>query len=261
MSRFFFSIITASTLFLGISTKGQAGIQPADLGPLKHIKDASKELQKAAKAVVRIKLESGEAGTGFFISQNGFMVTNAHVVGPSNCSREGCYLEIDHDLAVGSETREEVVFALPLATFPLLDATILQLRVINKDYKPTATPGTIRVSNRHGRPIETPEYLRFSTKIPGQLKDGTSYVIGHPFAGLKRWNEGETFQMDGDWCTSTHCAAPGNSGSPIVDSKGLLTGLIHRSGSSMEGVLDLNQLAHISQGFRYRQDPVRDGRP
>lgn len=60
---------------------------------LKNMSEAPPKIREASEAVVKIA-----AGTGFFISTEGLLMTNNHVLGATNCALQGCHVDLHFDL-------------------------------------------------------------------------------------------------------------------------------------------------------------------
>jgi len=80
-----------------------------------NISDAPAPIQTAAQAVVRVHT-AGAYATGSFISPNGILLTNNHVLGVEVCPQEGCYAQITlmHQLHAPPQD-PQTVFLVPLA--------------------------------------------------------------------------------------------------------------------------------------------------
>ncbi len=192
-------------------------------GPLKEMKEAPKAISESSKAVVRIHTRDEAFGTGFFIAPNGFLVTNAHVVGPANCTREGCFVELDLQLEHGQRPETKEVVLVPKYTDSIQDLSIFSV------FDPSE-------GDFPGKPFQAPEGLSFA-----ENSNATEdlYLVGHPFAGLKRWSVGTTVRQEGDWKHTNHCVPSGNSGSPVLNPLGQISGFVHRARDAGEETLDL----------------------
>ncbi|MBY0370706.1 serine protease [bacterium] len=200
---------------------------PTGLGSLKTMPEAPEAIRQAAKAIVRLSTADMGSGTGFFLAGSSQFVTNAHVVGPENCTLEGCYADIDFDFEHGAKAKEVEVFLVPKLHVAELDLTVFEA------YKPSdKSPIAEKFVPPHGLELATDEVKPETDLI----------VVGHPYGGLKRWNQSRMYLKNGDWCASGNCAAPGNSGSPVLDAQGRVAGLLHRTKESSDGVYDLAAL-------------------
>ena len=73
---------------------------------LKHIEAAPEVVREAAKAVVRINNNA----TAFFVSNDGLLLTNNHVLGELDCALEGCSVRLDFDYQKGLNFFSEKYF-------------------------------------------------------------------------------------------------------------------------------------------------------
>lgn len=193
-------------------------------GPLKEMKDAPNAIFESSTAIVRIHSRDESFGTGFFIAPSGYLVTNAHVVGPDNCTREGCFVELDLQLEHGKKPETKEVFLVPKYTDPIQDLSIFSV------FDPTE-------GKFPGKPFKGPTGLAFAET--GDSSEDL-YIVGHPFAGLKRWSVGTTVRQEGCWIHTNHCVPSGNSGSPVLNARGQITGFVHRARDAGEETLDLS---------------------
>ncbi len=174
--------------------------------------DAPLPIANAAKAVVRV----AEHGTGFFVSDDGILVTNNHVLGVSECIRSGCYVKIDFDFEVGQDNGEtKTFFAEPLLLDVPLDLAAYQIKEVDADGKVLD-----KISTRH--------FLEFTDRTAASLLDEEVYVVGHPNANLKKWMTAKVFKDVGSWFYIDSLVLGGNSGSPVLDKEGNVVGLLHR---------------------------------
>jgi hypothetical protein len=192
-------------------------------GPLKEMKTAPSAIARSSRAVVRIQSRNEAFGTGFFIAPNGFLVTNAHVVGPENCTREGCYVKLDLQLDHEQTPETKEVFLVPKYTDSIQDLSIFSVFDPSEGKFP-------------GKPFQGPEGLTFAE---GTSATGGLYLAGHPFAGLKRWSVGTAVRQEGYWTHTDHFVPSGNSGSPILNDQGHISGFVHRARDAGEETLDL----------------------
>ncbi len=219
----------ACLLFIGFTSVGLASQNDA-LFPLQPMPLAPPAISKAGKAVVRISTVLGELGTGFFI-EGGLFATNEHVIGPDNCTREGCYFDIDLNYQHGSKSKKVEVYAVPLVVASQSDVTILEL-YLPEEGKPKAAR------------FVSPAELSFATQGPSLNEP--LFIVGHSFGGLKRWSQSKAFRQMGDWCSSEHVCPPGNSGSPVLTEEGKLAGIVHRASNTGREIQDLTSARHIA---------------
>jgi hypothetical protein len=179
---------------------------------------APRAMQTAARAVVLIGT-SGELATGSFISPNGILLTNNHVLGVGICPIEGCTAQItfNDQLHQDPPPAAQTVFVVPLAVDIGLDMAVVQTY---------ASPG--------GAPLQTPDYLTLDSRDPASLLGTHVNIVGHPDGHLAKWSAGEVVDSSGEWITFSAYALPGNSGSPILDDQGHMVGILHRGPSAQD---------------------------
>jgi S1-C subfamily serine protease len=134
-------------------------------------------------------------GTGFFVSQNGFVVTNAHVV-------DGC------DTVQVSGTLSK-----PITAAVTMRDVADDLALIKTDSKPSVF-ASLRPGVRLGESISA-----FGYPLTGILATGGNFTTGNvsALAGLR--NEAKYLQI-------TAPIQPGNSGGPVLDQKGDVVGVV-----------------------------------
>lgn len=198
-----------------VFTAGCESNQPLiDLPRFNDITSASAAIKKAARAVVRIQV-GGSFGTGSFISEDGLLMTNNHVLGAPACPIEGCSIELTFLHQRGEQDSPYSVFAVPVTVDEGLDLAIVQIYSTRFDVS--------------GGKFETPDYLTWNRKSASALVGGHVVVVGHPEARLKKWTDGIVYDVLGDWFSSSAYILPGDSGSPVLDDSGRIVGLIHHS--------------------------------
>jgi V8-like Glu-specific endopeptidase len=180
---------------------------------LKNFQQAPATIQEAARAVVRIGT-AASAGTGSFISGEGLLLTNNHVLGTSSaaCPEEGCFVYLSWDLELGKSFKTLEVFVEPINRSITLDLSLLQI-------------WTDRTKTKK---LSTPFFLSLDS-TPAQNEIGKElFAIGHPGAHLKKWVAGKVFEANGRWLWSQHYLLPGMSGGPLLSAEGKLVGIVHR---------------------------------
>lgn len=191
----------------------------ADLPRLHDVERGSALIREVAKAVVRLRHPAGAVGTGSFISEDGLLLTNDHVLGSEQCAREGCWISVAFAHQRGSwSLGPRELFAVPVHADVGLDMVALQL------YE----------DERQEARLPTPNFLRLEPRSASELIGERVTVVGHPLGRLKKWSEGLVIDADGDWFESTLFTLPGSSGSPIVDAQGRLVGLLHRGAEGFD---------------------------
>jgi hypothetical protein len=178
--------------------------------------EAPEPIRAAAQAVVRIQTATGVA-TGVFLSKDGRLLTNNHVLGVSVCPREGCYARFTFGHERGSPWKAPVdVFVTPLHVDVGLDMAVVQAFSVDASGQP-------------GDKLVAPRSLTLKPRDAASLVDTHVHVIGHPHGRLKKWTSGDVVDLDGLWFRATAAALPGNSGSPVLDDDGHIVGLLHRA--------------------------------
>jgi len=191
---------------------------PAFEVPALHdLTDAPEAIQRAAQAVVRIR-SAQSFGTGAFISATGRLMTNDHVLGATVCPVEGCWVELSFDHQRGEAPSDaRLVRVVPEHVDVGLDMAILQVY-------------------EDGQKLSTPHFLSFASKAPSAMVGGHVRFVGHPHGRLKKWSDGAVVSASGAWFESTAFSLPGMSGSPVLDERGQIVGLLHRGGGSLDSV-------------------------
>jgi hypothetical protein len=180
-------------------------------------------IRTAAQAVVRIRT-ADEYATGSFVSANGLLLTNNHVLGVAICPIEGCFAQIteSYQRGVTPVSEPQTVFVVPVAVDVGLDMALVQ-----------AYTGPDRTQM-----FSSPNYLTISSRDPTALQGLHINVIGHPEGHLKKWSPGEIVDATGEWVDSSAYILPGNSGSPFLDDEGQMVGLVHRGPSEQDLITD-----------------------
>ncbi len=225
--RFFFLSLTALPLMaMGCSSSDAVSPSIAEFSAFKDITTAPLAVRTSAAAVVRISMATLR-GTGSFISADGLLLTNNHVLGTDVCAREGCYAELDADYQRSSTSSQNLkVFVEPQFIDIGLDVAILQVFSLGAD-------GT------KGAKLTSPASLEMNRKSALDLVGSPIWVVGHPNGRLKKWTKGDVVSTDGEWFESTAFSLPGSSGSPALDADGKVVGILHR-GSGDDSLITAN---------------------
>jgi V8-like Glu-specific endopeptidase len=205
-----------------------------EIARLKYMDEAPAAIAQAGKAVVEIEMANG-GGTGFFMSEDGLLATNHHVVPPEDCPANGCFLTLKRNyVGKGVAADMGIYFLTPVLTLTEYDITILQV---------WAAPP----KERHLEPttkLKTPDFIKAGTST--SAVGDTIYVVGHPALGVQRWTSGKLHKKSGDWRGADVMVLSGMSGSPILNEAGEVKGIVHRSiADAGHSALDLNQLRGV----------------
>jgi hypothetical protein len=194
---------------LGCSSSDGSG---ATVPYFKDPSDAPAPIRTAARAVVRIQV-GDEFASGSFISPDGLLLTNNHVLGVGVCPVEGCFAQLTWTFERHSPSRPpQTIYVVPKAVDVGLDMAIVQTRA----------------DGPAGAPLTTPDYLTIDSREAGGLHGAHVHVVGHPEGSLKKWTQGDVVDSKGDWIWTTAFVLPGDSGSPILDDHGHIVGIVHR---------------------------------
>ena len=162
-------------------------------------------------------------GTGFLVDAKGYLVTNAHVI------ENAKYIAVQN--SEGKDLRAEVVFK---------DDTrdIAILKIVDKAFKsPTAIPyGIKKTSGDIAEPIFSLGYPR---------KD---IVYGEGYLAAKTGYEGDTLAVQ-----ISITANSGNSGSPIINRKGEIIGVLNARQTTAEGTVFAVQSKYIHEALSQLQ--------
>ncbi len=177
---------------------------PVDDGPAldAYSSSVTGAFQTAGPAVVHVARAGGRedgSGSGFFITPDGFLVTNSHVVG------RGTTFEIT--LATG-----ESVPGYPVGNDPFTDLALLQVRLDHQlPHLEFSSSETLRVGQMA---IAIGSPLGFQQTV-------TAGVI----SALGRSLRAESGRLIDDVIQTDASLNPGNSGGPLVDSRGRVIGV------------------------------------
>jgi hypothetical protein len=217
-------LVAGALLLCGCSS--HAGAPSSGDYQFQDISSASPAIQTAAEAVVLVTMP-GWRGTGSFISADGQLLTNNHILGTGACPIEGCFAQLTWDYQRGSTLQKpKTVFVIPKAVDVGLDMALMQV-----------------LTDQGGDPLSTPSHLTVDAHDATSLVGAHVTVVGHPQGGLKKWSAGEVIDSDGNWITTSAFLLPGSSGSPMLDDSGHLVGLMHRvsTGDELETNAGVNE--------------------
>ncbi|MFZ5650156.1 MAG: trypsin-like peptidase domain-containing protein [Bacillota bacterium] len=152
-------------------------------------------IPRIKKAVMRLQQDSGESGSGFFVSPNGWIATNQHVVGkdlvldyidegmPPGLTARVMYVSGQHDLALCKY--DGIVPAY--------------LNISQKDV----------IDGQHVAVVGQPR---------GYIDSITQGKVSHLLRAPNPLRDPDCFQLDA-------AISPGNSGGPVVDAYGNVVGV------------------------------------
>lgn len=204
--------VAAASLACGCSASAPSATLPA----FDDIETAPPAIQAAAEAVVLVSMP-GFSATACFISPDGLLLTNNHVLGVGVCPVEGCYTQLTFDYQRGAPLQQPVTaFVVPKAVDVGLDVAVLQAY---------SAPG--------GATLATP-YVTVDSRAPADLLGTHVTVVGQPEGSLKKWSSGDVVDTDGSWVWTAAFSLPGNSGSPFLDDHGHLVAILHRGPDSLD---------------------------
>ncbi len=170
-----------------------------------------------APAIPKSRIDSKFRATGFLIDAgNNFIVTNAHVVN-----------EAKHNLIVENNKGEQF---MAKSVYVNTENDLAILKITDKDFKKLPSfPYTIRRTN-----AELGEQV-FMLGYPKQ-----EIVYGEGYISAKNG-----YQLDTIYCQLSTSVNEGNSGSPIINKKGELLGIITSMETNAEGVVFAIKSANI----------------
>ena len=162
-------------------------------------------------------------GTGFLINEKGYLVTNAHVIDNAR--------NIAVQNAGGKDLRAEIVYKDEARDIAIL-------KIVDKSFKsPAAIPYSVKKS---GSDIAEPI---FSLGYPTE-----DIVYGEGYLAKKTGFKGDTLAVQ-----ISINANSGNSGSPIINRKGEIIGVLNARQSSAEGAVFAIQSRYIHDALNELQ--------
>jgi len=161
--------------------------------PARVTDELTTQFKRLQNCVLTVWSEFG-TGTGFIVDAQGLILTNQHVIGPSN------YIAVQFD-------PERKVRAVLLAADPQKDIAVL---LANLSGIPQATPA----------PLLTPD-----SNEPGVVEGEKVFTIGSPLTQRKILTTGIVSKVEPRAIISDINVNPGNSGGPLFNSLGRVVGL------------------------------------
>lgn len=180
--------------------------------------ELTSSFKRLEKSVVTVWSETAH-GTGFIFDNSGLVMTNQHVIGPSE------YVAVQFD-------EKQKVFARVLATDPEKDVAVLW---INLAGFPHAAPASLASTNK-GEP----------TVIEGERV----LTIGSPLNQRKVMTTGVVSKVETRAIISDININPGNSGGPLFNSLGEVVGITTfgdatKRGPGISGIVRIEETAGV----------------
>lgn len=181
---------------------------------LPSFENNSELIKRTIESVVTIKVEYGHA-SGFIISKEGYVITNNHVIEGKNI--------IDVILANGIILQADVIRANP-------DYDLALLKIEGRNFKP------LPLGDKKDYLIGTQV---FAIGTPAEIRLAQSVTSG-VLSGIRTIEYRNVLQTDAS-------LNPGNSGGPLINSKGTVIGVVQRR---MIGREELNFCIPIDTALR-----------
>jgi len=194
--------------------------------------------QPAANLNGDISLQDTGGGTGFFVSNDGYIITNKHVVSSS-----------DVDYTVITSDGKEYVGSV-LARDPLYDIAIV--KVEGKGFKPIKMADSDKIKIGQTALAIGNVLAEFSNTVTRGIVSGIGRTITASGAGLTETIEG-AIQTDAS-------INPGNSGGPLINLNGEVMGIntaMDRSGEALGFAIPINNVKEAFNNFKTNGRIVR----
>lgn len=170
-------------------------------------------------------------GTGFIISENGYIVTNQHVSGAKNSI---CYVTLED----GRNFEAKVVWA-----DEDIDLSIIKINITGLSYLNLGNSDDIKIAQRVYA-IGNPIGFEFQRTVTAGIISGVDRTI-------KIEEEDKTSYME-DLIQTDATINPGNSGGPLIDESGNVIGINSVKITSAEGIgfaVPINIIKPIAESF------------
>lgn len=208
-----------------------------------NISDIIEKVNNAVVGISRVKntgstvflpdgSESLGLGTGFIVTDNGYIVTNQHVSGDKNGT---CYVTLED----GRNFNASVVWA-----DSDLDLSIIKINTTSLPYLELGDSDNIKVA-QNVYAIGNPIGFEFQRTV-------TSGIISGLDRTIKLEEDDKTYYME-DLIQTDATINPGNSGGPLIDVNGKVLGISSVKITSAEGIgfaVPINILKPIIEKFK-----------
>lgn len=208
-----------------------------------NISDIIEKVNNAVVGISRVKntgstiflpdgSESLGLGTGFIVTENGYIVTNQHVSGDKNGT---CYVTLED----GRNFNASVVWA-----DSDLDLSIIKINTTNLSYLELGDSDSIKVA-QSVYAIGNPIGFAFQRTVTSGIISGLNRTI-------KLEEDDKTYYME-DLIQTDATINPGNSGGPLIDVNGKVLGVNSVKITSAEGIgfaVPVNILKPIIEKFK-----------
>ena len=186
---------------------------------IENVNNAVVGISRIADKGTTIFLQDGASnlglGTGFIVSNDGYIVTNQHVSGEKNST---CYVTLES----GKTYKASVVWA-----DVDLDLSIIKINVNNLDYLTLGDSDKIKVAEQVYA-IGNPIGFEFQRTVTSGIISGLNRTI-------KIEEDGKTSYME-DLIQTDATINPGNSGGPLINKNGEVLGINSVKITSAEGI-------------------------
>lgn len=186
---------------------------------IENVNNAVVGISRIADKGTTIFLQDGASnlglGTGFIVSNDGYIVTNQHVSGEKNST---CYVTLES----GKTYKASVVW-----TDVDLDLSIIKINVNNLDYLTLGDSDKIKIAEQVYA-IGNPIGFEFQRTVTSGIISGLNRTI-------KIEEDGKTSYME-DLIQTDATINPGNSGGPLINKNGEVLGINSVKITSAEGI-------------------------
>ena len=186
---------------------------------IENVNNAVVGISRIADKGTTIFLQDGASnlglGTGFIVSNDGYIVTNQHVSGEKNNT---CYVTLES----GKTYKASVVW-----TDVDLDLSIIKINVNNLDYLILGDSDKIKIAEQVYA-IGNPIGFEFQRTVTSGIISGLNRTI-------KIEEDGKTSYME-DLIQTDATINPGNSGGPLINKNGEVLGINSVKITSAEGI-------------------------